>query len=113
MNMTLGERLNEFIRNNDEEVFIEAEGQTQRLNGFFQEYNSKYSPPIDGSTEGIIVLRNDANKWGLELRLYLHRAPDFIATTHSRSYRKEYAYRINNNDVIRELFELGYRIGLN
>lgn len=49
----------------------------------------------------------------LELRLYLHFCPSGIQVTRNRVYRKEYEYRINDVDVIWELFDLGYRIGLN
>lgn len=111
--MSLAERLDDFIRNNDSGVFIEAEGKPSRLDNYYAKYNSKYSPSIDDYTDGIIVLDEDANKWGLELRLYLHCAPDCISVTRNTVYRKEYSYRVNDNDVISELFDLGYRIGLN
>ena len=83
------------------------------LGNFYEEYNSSYSPSINDFTNGIIVLDEDANKWGLELRLYLHENPSCIKATHNRVYRKEYAYRVNDVDVIKEMFNLGYRIGLN
>lgn len=111
--MSLAEELNQYIRNNGEGIFIEAEARPSRLESFFQEYNSKYTPTISGATDGIIVLEEDANKWGLELRLYLHSAPDFINVTRNTVYRSEYAYRINDVDVIWGMFDLGYRIGLN
>lgn len=111
--MSLVENLDFFIKNNDSDIFIEAEGRPSRLTSFFAEYNSKYNPKIDCDTIGIIVLDEDANKWGLELRLYLHRQPDCIVSTHNTVYRSEYSYRVNNKDVIWELFDLGYRIGPN
>lgn len=64
-------------------------------------------------SDGIIVLEEDANKWGLELRLYLHHSPACIHATKNRAYRNDYEYRINDVDVIWELFEMGYRIGKN
>ena len=60
-----------------------------------------------------IALDEDANKWGLELRLYLHHKPDCIISTRNTVYRSEYSYRINDTNVISEMFDLGYRIGLN
>lgn len=111
--MSVAENLANFIQNNDSNIFIEAEGRPSRLTSFFSEYNSKYDPIIDWDTDGIIVLDEDANKWGLELRLYLHVMPDCIESTHNTVYRSEYSYRVNNKDVIGELFDLGYRIGLN
>ncbi len=106
-------QLDNFIQSVGDSVFIEAEGRPSRLRGFYEKYNSLYTPGINDSTEGIIVLDEDANKWGLELRLYLHHAPSFMNATHNRAYRKEYEYRINDVDVIWELFDLGYRIGEN
>lgn len=93
--------------------FIEAEGKPSTLNNFITTYNSSYSPSITLQTDGIICLEEDANKWGLELRLYLHFAPTCIHATKNSVYRNDYSYRINDVSVIKELFTLGYRIGLN
>ena len=111
--MNIAEKLDLFIKESGDRVFIEAEGRPSRLMSFYQEYNGKYSPTISNDTDGIIVLEKDADKWGLELRLYLHYRPEFIKTTKNTVYRNEYAYRINDVDVIWELFDLGYRIGRN
>ena len=111
--MSLAQELDCFIRESGDKVFIEAEGRPSNLRNFYAEYSSKYSPVINDSTEGIIVLEEDANKWGLELRLYLHNRPSFIPVTKNTVYRSEYSYRINHVKVIRELFDLGYRIGVN
>lgn len=111
--MSIAYDLDEFIKASGDDIFIEAEGRPLRLRNFYSEYNSMYSPRINDSTNGIIVLDEDANKWGLELRLYLHENPSCIKATRNRVYRKEYAYRINDVDVINDMFNLGYRIGLN
>lgn len=111
--MSIAEQLDFFIKSNGDNVFIEAEGRPARLGRFYAEYNSRYSPSINDFSEGIIVLDENANKWGLELRLYMHYSPSFIHATSNRQYRKEYEYRINDKDVIGELFDLGYRIGEN
>lgn len=111
--MSIAYELDKFIKESGDNIFIEAEGKPSRLKKFYAEYNSMYSPSINDSTNGIIVLENNANKWGLELRLYLHHSPTCVQATRNRTYRCEYAYRINDVDVIREMFELGYRIGLN
>lgn len=110
---SIAKQLNMLIRSNGLPVFVEAEGRPSRLANFYAEYNARYNPAINGNTDGIIVLEENANKWGLELRLYLHFSPSCIQVTHNRTYRKEYEYRINDVDVIWELFDLGYRIGLN
>lgn len=110
---SIAKQLDVLIRSNGLPVFIEAEGRPSRLANFYADYNAMYSPAINGNTDGIIVLEENANKWGLELRLYLHFAPRCIQSTRNRVYRKEYEYRINDVDVIWKLFDLGYRIGLN
>lgn len=111
--MSLAKELDYFIRESGDEVFIEAEAKPSRLKNFYTKYNRMYSSNINDSTDGIIVLEEDANKWGLELRLYLHNCPSFIKTTENKVYRSEYPYRINDVNIIWELFGLGYRIGIN
>lgn len=111
--MGMSQELDCFIRDSGDHVFIEAEGKPSRLRSFYAEYNSLYSPSIDNNSEGIIVLEDDANKWGLELRLYMHNKPTFIPATRNSVYRKDYPYRINDVDAIKGLFKLGYRIGQN
>ena len=51
------------IRSNGLPVFIEAEGRPSRLANFYADYNARYSPAVNGNTDGIIVLEEDANKW--------------------------------------------------
>lgn len=111
--MSLATQLDLLIKQNRDRVFIEAEGKPSTLNNFFVIYNKSYSPAISNQTDGVICLEQDANKWGLELRLYLHFAPTCIRATRNKVYRNEYQYRINDVTVIKELFSLGYRIGFN
>jgi len=111
--MSVAQELDRFIKTSGDKVFIEAEAKPSRLMNFYAQYNSRYSPIINNYTNGIITLEEDANKWGLELRLYLHNCPSFIQTTRNTVYRSEYSYRINDVDVIWEMFDLGYRIGIN
>ena len=111
--MSIARYLDEFIKENEYDIFIEAEGRPSRLRSFYQDYNNRYNPTIDDDTDGIIALDEDANKWGLELRLYLHHKPDCVDSTRNTVYRSEYSYRINDTEVISEMFDLGYRIGLN
>ena len=111
--MSIARNLDEFIQCTGDSIFIEAEGKPSRLKNFYNEYNSTYTPSIDNDSDGIIVLEEDANKWGLELRLYLHEKPSFVDVTKNKVYRSEYPYRINDVAIIKEMFELGYRIGRN
>lgn len=111
--MSMAQQLDFFIKSTGDRVFIEAEARPSRLKKFYSYYNSRYSPSVDDYTDGIIVLDEDANKWGLELRLYLHYSPTCMHATHNNAYRADYSYRINDKDIVEKLFELGYRIGLN
>ncbi|MCI5935670.1 MAG: hypothetical protein MRZ65_09190 [Lachnospiraceae bacterium] len=114
--MTVAEKLDDYIRMTGQDVFIEVEGKPDKIDAFINQYNFKYSPAISRFVDGIITLQPDANKWGLELRLYLNDKdglPKGLSITHNDAYRGNYSYRINDIGVIRELFDLGYRIGLN
>lgn len=114
--MSLAEEIDEFFRGTGQNVFIEAEGKENTIRKFISEYNVHFSPQIAIGNEGIICLDESKNKWGLELRCYFDDADQFPAwdlVTHNTVYRPEYSYRFNDVALIRELFDLGYRIGQN
>ena len=114
--MTLAERIDEFFRETNQSVFIEAEGKESTISSFISNYNTSYSPSIAIGDDGIICLDESKNKWGLELRCYFYDEngfPSGVQVTHNRVYRAEYPFRFNDVDLIRELFDLGYRIGKN
>jgi len=100
-----------------EECFIEAEGRPSALNGFINKYNKDYGLHLSINDNGIICLGNDANKWGLELRLYVRNCPPAsvksLGFTHNIHYRDNFSYRLNNNQVISFLFSRDYKIGFN
>lgn len=104
------------IKQNGGTFFIEAEAKPGIMTTFINDYNQTHTPAITLNSEGIIVLQKDANKWALELRLYVPVAPPAdIAHLFGRNtvYKAEYSYRLNDNRIIRELFNNGCRIGLN
>ena len=106
----------EEIRNNNGSFFIEAEAKLTRMNAFINGYNTRNHIPININSEGIIILQDDANKYGLELRLYVPVEPPRAILnlfTRTKGYRGEYPYRLNDNDIILELFENGCAIGEN
>ncbi len=107
--------LMEFLRT--EEVFIEVEGRPEKISEFIASYNYSYNEHLSEDAEGVIVLQESANKWGLELRLYVRNKPpealDSFDFKRNNAYRDQYAYRLNDNSVIQILFEQGYRIGCN
>ena len=100
-----------------EEFFIEAEAKPGRMRNFIAQYNETYIEDLRIDDDGIILLQEDANKWGLELRLYVRSCPPLnvrnLGFTHNDAYRNDYSYRLNDNDVVNYLFERGYRIGIN
>lgn len=107
-----------FIETTHGDVFIEAEAKPDRMTKFISDYNSNFSPKVDRFTDGICLLKPDANKWGLELRLYLRTTVGVPSKyksmiTKNDKYRGDFSYRLNNNAVINEMFEKGFRIGEN
>lgn len=95
---------------------IEAEGRVDDIENFIDGYNCSHSEQIDLSSDGIRVLKENANKWGLELRLYVPETPpESLLNIFKRSavYRPEYTYRLNDNTIIRALLGMGFNIGLN
>lgn len=84
---------------------------------YLNEYNEKYNEDLTFQNDGLIILQEDANKWGLELRLYVYNRPSEkiykFGFTHNDTYRDNFSYRLSDNDIVEFLFEQGYRIGLN
>lgn len=105
----------DFLQNN--EFFIEAEAKPSRMQNFINYYNAKYSENLSFQDDGLIILQENANKWGLELRLYVYNRPPEniyqLGFTHNNAYRDNFSFRLNDNDIVNYLFEQGYRIGLN
>lgn len=109
------EELVDFLSAN--ECFIEAEGKYSPINNFIITYNGRFGTTLTTNSDGIILLQSDANKWGLELRLYVRTCPPSsvksLGFTHNNAYRNDFTYRLNNNDIVNYLFNIGYRIGFN
>ena len=109
------DELLDFLRN--EEFFIEAEAKPSRMRSFVDKYNSIYNETLSFYDDGMIILQDDANKWGLELRLYVSTRPPQnvyqLGFTHNDAYRENFSYRLNDNDIVEFLFDQGFRIGLN
>ena len=91
-----------------ERCFIEAEARPDKMMRFLNEYNNAYGESLTLQSNGLIVLQPDADKWAVELRLYVNNCPDTIRT--------QYGFEVSNpflGDIIKQLFKMGYRIGLN
>ena len=108
----------DYLRSIDGYFFIEAEARQDKMVAFISKYNASYSPQISLETEGICVL-GDVDKWGVELRIYLNdikNMPQYWLNRKysNRKYRaNEFSYRIDDNTLVYELFDYGYRIGYN
>ena len=104
------------IKSQGYDFFIEAEGRPDKIDAFIYNYNANYRDNIDPTTDGIICLKPNANKWAIELRLYVPVEPPIGIRnlfSQNRVYRTEYTYRLNDNGIVNCLFDEGYRIGLN
>lgn len=114
--MSLARQLDAYIKETGQEVFIEVEGKPDKILKFIAKYNETYGTDISMDTDGVLVLKPNANKWSLEYRLYMQEkdgAPEGLNIGPNHEYRMGYAYRINDMDLIWDLFDLGYSIGLN
>ncbi len=112
-------KLAEYLLDDDRNVRLEAEAKEDRLRRFFSEYRRITGEPLTDRTDGIVVLQDDADKWGLELRIYISDITDFpeeyrrYLTSNTRFEEKYQAYaaRLNNNYLIMQLIRIGLRIG--
>ncbi len=104
------------IKRSGGDFFIEAEAAPKTMQSFIDSYNAVQSPAITMDSDGIIPLKPDVNKWGLELRLYVNAVPPAGIRhlfSRNRTYKTEYAYRLNDNDIVWALFRNGCKIGIN
>lgn len=98
--------------------FIEAEARESRMNRFISEYNSKYTPMVNIDSDGICVL-GEVDKWGIELRIYLNDTSGMPVNWQNRKYRNnlyhkdEFSFRIDDNALVKELFNNGFKLGYN
>jgi hypothetical protein len=109
----------DFLSGQEDAIFLEAEAKPDKMERFINDYNNRYTPHIDFSTNGVCTLGRNVDKWGVELRVYLNDVsgiPPYWADRvyRNRKYRAdEFAYRIDDNTLVYELFDSGYRIGYN
>lgn len=107
-----------FLQNCKQEIFIEAEAKHDKMQNFIENYNSNYTPTVTLDTDGICLL-GDVDKWGVELRIYFNDTKDIPPYWENRMYRnrnyrsEEFDYRLDDNALVRYLFDNGYGIGYN
>lgn len=109
----------DFLSDLDTEIFLEAEAKPDKMERFINDYNRHYAPHIDFSTNGVCTLDMDVDKWGVQLRIYLNNISGMPPRWADRAYRNriyradEFTYRLDDNTLVYELFDNGYRIGYN
>lgn len=102
--------------NNLDDFFIEVEGRPGKLEKYIEKYNSVMDRPISMSTDGVCVLNDSDDKWGLEFRLYANERPQpplHKKFRRNHTYRPEYKYRFNSNKAIKQLLSDGFNLGYN
>ena len=109
--------LSDFILNSGQHVLIEVEGKQRVIASFIDEYNKTHLP-ISDSSEGIVLLEPDADKWGLEERVYLQTVSGIPSELKNRpkknnAYKADYPYRISDNNLVSELLTNGFHVGVN
>lgn len=106
-----------FLQNSKQHFRIEVEGKPKKITEFLTQYNSSHGTSLAIGDDGITTLDKDVDKWGLEYRLYLNNIngiPSEINITKNKAYRNLYAYRISDNNLIKQLLEKpGFHIGNN
>lgn len=108
----------QFLQENPQCIFIEAEAREDKMANFISSYNKKYHRSISISDQGIRKL-GDVDKWRVELRVYFNNTNNLSAywkdrMYQSRAYRAdEFKYRVDDNNLVNFLFEKGYILGYN
>lgn len=113
------DELASYIRRSGQQVLIEAEAKSGKMNKFIAEHNAKYGRSVTINDESIRVLHNYADKWSLQLRIYFEHIDDMpkefgaLAKDNNTFYPEIYTYKINGAEIVEGLFERGFHIGEN
>ena len=108
-----------FLRQNRQRIFIDVEGKQDKIHQFIAKYNNLYGQSINIDDDGICLLSNTVDKWGVELRLYFNQTTGIPVYWDNKKYRNrkyrsnEFDYRLDDNNLIWFLFDNGYHIGYN
>lgn len=98
---------------------IEVEARQRTINNYAPTYLAQTGLPLPVTNDAVCILPDDANKWGREMRIYFTRTdrsvlPNIIAgleTGGGRFGYDKWNQRLNNKDIIDELFDYKYVIG--
>ena len=111
------EELNKIVKyfEDNSTCLIEAEVKDTQVSDFKATYKTLTGYEDIDSTH----FHSIPNKWGVELRIYYtskQNTPQEVlnlSTNNSRAGFTAYTKRINNNEIIFELFKKGFKIGVN
>jgi hypothetical protein len=98
---------------------IEIEARENAIVAYDPTYQSLTGIPIQRNSDSVYVLPNNADKWGREMRLYFTLTnnlsiPGVIRQSMTVGGRPGYDLwdqRLNNKDIIDELFSIGFILG--
>lgn len=112
------DELADYIRQSGQRILIEAEAKRTPMQRFITRHNATHFQSVTVDTVGIIILHDGADKWGVELRVYFEHTNGMPAefarkARVNNTYKDQYQYRINDHEVVEELFARGFHIGLN
>lgn len=103
------DRLVDFL-NGEDDFYIEVEGKLNTI-------QRRIDPNLSENDEGVCVLSDGVNKWGLEYRLYTFNrpAPSLGNKFHSNTdfRHSEYTYRLSDNSLVSSLLDAGFHLGRN
>ena len=104
----------------ERKIRLEAEGLKEHLAPFFNSYCSWTGEELDEGSDGVRILHPDADKWALELRIYISDIENFpedfsdsLTKQNNPLANEEYVARLNGNSLIKKLIKLGLRVGDN
>lgn len=109
-----------YLKDPNRNTFIEAEMPSNKEVTFGRRYSSStnnYPLPADNDKTPYYVWPDGTNKWNVELRIYFNadeNIPTFLndlCTTCTRKGYEEFGRRLNNNELIYNLFERGFILG--
>lgn len=111
----------EYLNTIKDTVFIEVEMKASDKNKFDTRYEmlTSLNVPVNSDTSPYYVWGANADKWGIELRMYCQatgQIPDILSEISTRNGRpgyENYNLRVNNNNFIWKLFENNYCLGQN
>lgn len=98
---------------------IEIEAREITINAYDATYTTLTGAGIQRESDSVYVLPNDADKWGREMRLYFTVTDetavpgivDNLMTIGGRPGYDLWDQRLNNKDIIDDLFQIGFKIG--